>query len=127
MLARDGFVAMTPLLASVLREMGSPDAIVAFARHATPADFARAAPRVLDAAGDPAAARILAEADAAVARALDRLEADGPVPIVFTGGLGPTFARRLGPRYPTLLRPAKGSALDGALALARGLLQDPAA
>lgn len=129
LLAHDGFIATTPLLAGVLGEMGSPDAIVAFARRATPADFARAAPRVLAAtgaaAGDPAAARILAEADAAIARALDHLEADGPIPIVFTGGLGPTFAARLAPRYPTLVRPAKGSALDGALALARGLFQDP--
>jgi len=125
LLAHDGFIATTPLLAGILAEMGSPDAIVAFARDATPADFARAAPRVLAAAGDPAAARILADADAAVARALDRLEADGLLPIVFTGGLGPTFAARLGPRYPTLVRPAQGSALDGALALARGLLQDP--
>lgn len=122
LLAHDGFVPMTPLLAGVLREMGSPDAIVAFARRASPADFARAAPRVLEAAGDPAATRILADADAAIARALDHLESAGPVPIVFTGGLGPTFAARLGARYPTLLRPARGSALDGALALARGLL-----
>ncbi len=42
--------------------------------------------------------------------------------VITTGGLGPTFAARLGPRYPTLIRPARGSALDGALALARGLL-----
>lgn len=125
LLAHDGFVARTPLLAAILREMGSPEAIVAFARAATPADFARAAPRVLAAPDDPAAARILADADAAIARALDHLEAGGDpggaLPIVFTGGLGPVFAARLGPRYPTLVRPAKGGALDGALALALGL------
>lgn len=122
LLAHDGFVPKTPLLASVLREMGSPDAVVAFARHATPADFARAAPRVLAAADDAAAARILAAADAGIARALDHLESEGAIPIVFTGGLGPLFAARLGHRYPTLVRLAKGSALDGALALARGLV-----
>lgn len=122
LLAHDGFIPATPLLAAVLREMGSPDAIVSFARRATPADFARAAPRVIDATGDPAAARILADADAAITRALDHLESDGAIPIVFTGGLGPTFAARIGTRYPTLLQPPRGSALDGALALARGLL-----
>lgn len=122
LLAHDGFVAKTPLLARILREMGSPDAIVAFARRASPADFARSAPLVLAAPDDPAARRILAEADAAIIRALDTLLADGAIPIVFTGGLGPTFAARLGHRYPTLVRPARGSALDGALALARGAL-----
>ncbi|MFT3974222.1 MAG: BadF/BadG/BcrA/BcrD ATPase family protein [Amaricoccus sp.] len=127
LLAHDGFIAQTPLLAGILREMRSPDAIVAFARRAGPADFARAAPRVLAAAGDPAADRILADADAAIARALDHLEADGAIPIIFSGGLGATFAARLGHRYPTLVRPAKGSALDGALAMARDLVQDPAA
>jgi glucosamine kinase len=123
LLAHDGFIPRTPLLAAVLREMGAPEAIVAFARRAAPADFARAAPRILDTPDDPAAARILADADAAIARALDHLQSGGPLPIVFTGGLGRVFAARLGTRYPTLLRPAKGSALDGALALARADLR----
>lgn len=122
LLAHDGFVEKTPLLAAILREMGSPDAIVAFARRATPADFARAAPRILDAGDDAAAQRILGAADGGIARALDHLESDGALPIVFTGGLGPLFAARLGHRYPNLIHLAKGCALDGALALARGLV-----
>ena len=80
-------------------------------------------PAILDAlaAGDPAAAAIVAEADAAVARAIDRLQADGALPVCFLGGLGPTFAERLAPRYPGLIRPPLGTALDGALAMARSM------
>ena len=38
-----------------------------------------------------------------------------------TNGLGPLYAERLGPRYAGLLRAPRGSGLDGALLLARGL------
>lgn len=121
-LAHDGFVPMTPLLAETLAEGGGVEAIVALTRHAVPAVLAAVAPRVLARPDDPAAARILADADAAIVRALDHLEAGGKLPIVFTGGLGPVFAARLASRYAGLVRPAQGSALDGALALARDLL-----
>ena len=80
-------------------------------------------PRILDgaAAGDPAAAAILARAEAEVARAIDRLMADGPAPVAFLGGLGPLFAARLARRYGGLMRAPRGSGLDGALLLARRL------
>ncbi len=64
---------------------------------------------------------ILAAAKGHVARAIDRLMAEGPVPVCFLGGLGPAFAGRLAARYGGLIRPPAGSALDGALALARTL------
>ncbi|HET9069405.1 MAG TPA: BadF/BadG/BcrA/BcrD ATPase family protein, partial [Amaricoccus sp.] len=128
LLAHDGFAATTPLLAATLAAHAGPEGIVAFGRKAAPADFAREVPRVLaaEAAGDAAARAILAEAEAAVALAIDRLEergeaAGGDLPICFLGGLGPEFARRLGPRYPGLVRPPRGSGLDGALAMARGV------
>ncbi len=123
LLAHDGLAEATPLLRAVLAETGGAEGIVAFGQRAAPADFARQVPRVLAAAaaGDPAGAAILAEAEAAVARAIDRLQADGPLPVCFLGGLGPVFAERLAGRYPGLIRAPLGSALDGALALARGL------
>lgn len=114
--AVDGFVPMTPLLTAVIADHGSPERIVTFARHARPADFAKLAPRVLD-SSDHAAIGIMDTALAHVVAAIDRLQAEGPVPVVFIGGLGPTYARPLAERWE--LREPLGSALDGALILAR--------
>lgn len=121
LLASDGLVPVTPLLHALLGEMGGAAGLVIFGRRAAPADFAGLVPRILEAsaAGDPAAEVTLAEADAAIALAIDRLQAEGRVPVCFLGGLGPIFAARLSGRYAGLIRPARGSALDGALAMAR--------
>jgi len=123
LLAHDGEADRTPVLARLLAEHGGPAGIVAWGRAAAPADFARLVPRILEAAaaGDPAAAAILAAAEADIARAIDRLMADGPAPVAFLGGLGPVFAARLGRRYGGLIREPRGSGLDGALMLARRL------
>lgn len=122
LLAHDGLAPPSPLLSAVLAESGGPAGLVAWSRSAVPADYARLVPRILDAAGtDPAAAAVLAEADAAIAGAIDRLMADGPLPLCFLGGLGRAFAARLAPRYPGLIREPRGTGLDGALALARDL------
>jgi glucosamine kinase len=123
LLAHDGEVDRTPVLAGLLAEHGGPAGLVAWGKGAAPADFARLVPRILEgaAAGDPAAAAILAEAEADIARAIDRLMADGPAPVAFLGGLGPVFAARLGRRYCGLVRAPKGSGLDGALLMARRL------
>jgi glucosamine kinase len=96
---------------------------VAWGQTAGPAEFARMAPRILDAAaaGDAGAAAVLAGAEAAVAGAIDRLMAEGPVPVCFLGGLGGVFAARLAGRYAGLVRPPRGTGLDGALMLARGV------
>ncbi len=121
LLAHDGLAEATPLLRTVIDEAGGPAGLVSFGQRAQPADFARQVPRILEAAaaGDAAAAAILADADRAVTRAIDRLQADGPLPVCFLGGLGPVFAARLAERYKGLIRAPLGTALDGALALAR--------
>jgi glucosamine kinase len=120
LLAHDGLVPSTALLAQVVAEADGPDGLVDFAQGASPADFARHAPRVVAAAaeGDAAAERILAEPTAWVAASIDRLAGDDPLPIVFHGGLGAVFAARLAERYAGRVRAAKGSALDGALDMA---------
>ena len=110
LLAHDGIVAATPLLGAVLAEAGRAggDGRLRPARHARRFRAAMV-PRVLDGGGGgrrrPAAA-ILAEAEAAVARAIDRLQADGPLPVCFLGGLGPVYAARLAARYRGLIRAA---------------------
>lgn len=116
--AHDGRAPATPLLASVLAEHGGPEGTVAWAMAARPADFATRAPGLF-ASADPAAALVLDRAGAEVAASLDRLQAAGPLPVAWTGGLGPLWAARIGGRW-TQLTP-RGSALDGALLLARGL------
>lgn len=121
--AHDGLVPSTALLAEVIAEADGPEGLVNFAQGAKPADFARHAPRIVAAAeaGDAAAERLLAEAETWVAASIDRLAGDDPLPVCFHGGLGAVFAARLAGRYAGRLRDAKGTALDGALDMAREL------
>lgn len=118
LLAVDGMVDMTPLLAEVLDEAGGGPALVEAARAARPVDFARLAPRIT-AAHDPAAAAVLAEGDAWVCRFIDHLAGAEALPVTFLGGLGAVYAARLARRYGGRIRPALGTGLEGALALAR--------
>lgn len=113
--AVDGYTPLTPLMETLLAEFGGPDGIVGHSVTARPADFATLAPRIL-ASADPAAQAVLAQATADIAAAIALLQGDSPLPVTFTGGLGATFAARL-PQWPQ--RAAKGTALDGALLLAR--------
>lgn len=121
LLAHDGLAPGSALLAAVIDEAGGPDALVAWGQSARPTDFARHAPRLIEAevGGDEGAAAILRAAVAEVAAAIDLLLAQGRAPVCFLGGLGPYYAGRLADRYDGLVRPARGNALDGALALAR--------
>lgn len=113
--AADGFVPMTPLLQDIIDEMGGRNGIVAFGFTARPADFAAFAPRITT-ANDPAARALLALAEAEIGSAIALLQGDAPVPLVFLGGLGETFA----PRFARWnIQPPLGNGLDGALWLAR--------
>ena len=114
--ALDGFGEVTPLLAALVDEMGGPDGVVAFSLRARPADFAALAPRVVE-SGDPAAQAVMARAEADVAEAVDLLRGKDDLPVVFLGGLGTVFAKRMAERFP--IQAALGTALDGALMLAR--------
>lgn len=123
LLAHDGLLPDTPFLAGIIAGAGGPGELVAEARDATPAEFAARVPAVIAAAdlGDTAASRILANADAAVMRAIDTLLDGGTLPVCFIGGLGRHFAARLAGRYGKAIRAPVGTALDGAIALAREL------
>ena len=114
--AADGMDPMTPLLSDLLSDHGGTSGIIAFAQTARPADLAALAPQIV-AAEDPAAQAVMAAADAHVTAYVTRLQGDSALPVVFLGGLGPVFARRLQGRWAG--RDALGSALDGALWLAR--------
>lgn len=114
--AVDGMQPMTPLLAALIEEGGGADAVVAFSLRARPVEFAVFAPRVVG-SGDAAAVAVMAEALADAAEAVALLQGDEGLPVVFLGGLGTVFADRLAGRFA--IRPALGTALDGALTLAR--------
>ncbi|WP_210530438.1 BadF/BadG/BcrA/BcrD ATPase family protein [Rubellimicrobium arenae] len=114
--AVDGFGPMTPLLAELVAEHGGPDGVVSFSLSARPVDFASLAPRVVR-SEDPAALVILGRATGDVAQAIDLLQQGGSLPVVLLGGLAPIYGGRFGDRWK--LRPPLGTALDGALLLAR--------
>ncbi|MES2665509.1 MAG: BadF/BadG/BcrA/BcrD ATPase family protein [Pseudomonadota bacterium] len=114
--AVDGLDPMTPLLGRVLAEQGGAAGVVQFARTAQAVDFAAFAPRIVG-SDDPAAQAVLAQGVADVARAVDHLQGSAPLPVVFIGGLGPAFAQALAGRWQ--VASALGTALDGALLLAR--------
>jgi glucosamine kinase len=119
--ARDGLAVETPLLAQALKDQGGPAATVAFARTATPGDFARLAPMVMG-SDDPAAKELRDEAAGWIRKAIAALQDDiAPLPVVFLGGLGGLFAPLVpasdtGASWPVL--PARGTGLDGAVQLA---------
>lgn len=117
--ARDGVEPMTPLLQSVLDEFGTAEAVVAFSLVAKGGDYATFAPRVMGSA-DPAAVEIMAQAVQDVRRSIAALQGASPLPVTFIGGLGPGFAAHV---HDWPQRPALGSALDGALWLAREIVE----
>jgi glucosamine kinase len=114
--AADGLVDETPLLRQVLEDFGGSRGVIDFAASARPADFAALAPRLID-TDDAAAEAILSDAVADLHRMLMVLQGPGVLPVTFIGGLGPTYAARLGGHWP--VRAPLGSALDGAIAMAR--------
>ncbi len=121
LLAHDGLAPGSALMSAAVAQAGGPAGLVAWGAAAGPADFAGRVPDLLAAAdaGDAAALAILAEADAAVAAALEQLDGGEGLPVCFLGGLGPVFAARLAGRFGAAVRDPAGTGLDGALAMAR--------
>ncbi|NEX46450.1 BadF/BadG/BcrA/BcrD ATPase family protein [Pseudotabrizicola algicola] len=113
--ATDGLEGMTPFLAQLLQDHGGAAGIVSFAQSALPTDFAALAPSIVQ-SDDPAAQAIWAQATADVATVLSHLVALAPLPVTFIGGLGSSYAAAL-TQFAQVA--PKGSALDGALLLAR--------
>ena len=113
--AEDGFAPMTPLLRDVLRELGGIEGVISFGLHAKPSEFGIFAPRIVT-SGDPAAERIFAAATDQIREMIEVLQQGRDLPVVFLGGLGAHYARRLAGLWD--IRPAQGSGLDGALFLA---------
>ncbi len=117
MLAVDGFAPHTDLSRTILRDHGDdPGQIVQFSLASQPSDYARFAHVVVAAgeSGDALGTRLMQEGAAYIRDALRLLGWTPGEPLCLTGGLGPAYARWLG--IDTIS--ARGTALDGALALA---------
>jgi glucosamine kinase len=121
----DGRAAVTPLSEALLAHFEhSSDAIVAFAKHAAPHDFAKWAPVVLDhaAKGDPLALAIVNEAAADAAKMIEKLLDVAPV-LSLVGGLAEPLATWLTPEVRKRISPPEGDALDGAVVMAKRAYQ----
>ncbi len=122
--ARDGLGPDGPLVQAVWQHFGGLEDMIGFAARARPAEYAILAPLVLDhdRAHCPVAGRILDQGCAYFLRAIRALQPDkGGLPVAPMGSLGAPLLHRIQAQGATGLRAVapKGSALDGALSLAR--------
>lgn len=125
LLAQDGLQPETGLTDALLEKFNDdPKAIVDFATTATPAEFGTLAKFVTDSSitGDEIATRLMQKGGRYIEMAIAGLKPKQGMLICLTGGLGPSYAPYLSLSVQKMLRPAQGSASDGALSLARGIL-----
>jgi glucosamine kinase len=120
LLCQDGLAAHSPLTKDVLEQFEGPSGIVRFSLSAGPSDYAAHAPRILQTAetGDEVALMLLRQGAAYLAQALRALGHQGSDPVYLTGGVGPGYAAHLPEQLQSALRPVRGSAVEGAFALA---------
>lgn len=125
--ASDGLSPATPLTDAILEEFGGAGGIVPFATRATPGDFGRYAPRVVEeAAQDDAVARALMESGAEyIIAGLAAIGWTPTEPLCLTGGVGPTYAPYLPEKTAKAVVAPKSNGLDGALHLAQRLATTP--
>lgn len=119
-LADDGFTEHTDLTRSVLDRHGGLVPTIHFCADATPGDYAPLARDVIAAAreGDPFATELMEEGAAFIARGLTVLGfQDGDV-LALAGGVGPHYASYLPAAMTRNLSEPRGTALDGAFAIA---------
>ncbi|MBV2360054.1 ATPase [Thalassococcus sp. CAU 1522] len=123
--ARDGIGPATALTEALQDSVGDSAALLDLGRSATPRDFGALAPRVTQAAGtgDKVALRLMQQGAGYIADCVMALGWRPGLRLCLAGGVGPRFALYL----PELLReavsPPDGTALDGALSLARQMAE----
>ncbi|MGI3186087.1 BadF/BadG/BcrA/BcrD ATPase family protein [Nioella aestuarii] len=117
----DGLTPGSVLTSEVLDEMNGPAGIVGFATTAKPVDFARFAPRIVEAAGngDAIAHKLMSEGAAYILAGLDRLGWQRAERLCLIGGLAQQYRAFLPAQVSEALTDPDDSALGGALALAR--------
>lgn len=123
----DGLESHSSLTEALIAEAsGHANGLVRFAASATPADFARYAPRVVEAAraGDAQALALMQAGAEYLARAISVLGLTEGEVLCLTGGIGPHYSDYLPTEMQARVAPPEGDALDGALRLAARLGQE---
>lgn len=124
-LAFDGLAAQTDMTQQLLKQFGgTPVGFLELVKNATPGDYASLAPMILDAArADDAHAVALMQEGAGYLMSCIEAVGDGPgARLCLSGGIGPLYASYLAPEIQSIITPPDGTALDGAVHLARQLL-----
>lgn len=123
--ALEGMASMTPLAEAILAEFGrAPEAIVAWADKALPADYARFAPTVFTFAEkkDALAVGLMEEAASDIARMIGRLVDIGAPTVALVGGIAGSVAAWLPANVRARLVPPAADAIEGAILMARRAL-----
>jgi glucosamine kinase len=121
LLCQDGLGPHSDLTRCSFAEFGhDPGALVRFAASASPADYARFAPAVVQAAqaGDAIGLALMQRGAAYLGQAIAAIGYAPGDAVCLTGGVGPQYAPYLPAAVREAIVPPKGSALDGALVLA---------
>lgn len=127
LLVHDGMAAPSALGKAVLAKFdGDPNAMVRWAETARPRDYARFAPLVLDQVedGDEAALALIRDTAKGVDQLVLGLVEAGVRPIALLGGLAKSVRPWLGDQAKAQLVEPKGSALDGAVLLAKTAIEE---
>ena len=125
--ALDGLEPMSELARTLGRHFGGdPIRMMRWAVDAKPSDFGAFAPQILDVAscGDARGREIVDEAAKAIAALAHALNALGAERIALVGGLGEPLRRYLPPDVEKRLVAPRRDAVDGAILLAGGTLDD---
>jgi glucosamine kinase len=121
LLSEDGMEPVTPLCRRISTQMDGLHGLVAFSRAAAPADYAKFARDVFEAAEqkDALALDLLRLGVGFLERGLDALSFETGDALSLSGGVGPHYLPYLAERFTRNIQPAKGNALDGAFTLAQ--------
>jgi glucosamine kinase len=125
LLVGDGIAPSSPLAEQMLKVHGGVVGVTRFSLTARPADYGRLAPGVVSAAasGDALAIGLMREGADYITAALAALGWRPGQRLCLAGGLGPAYANWLPPEIAEGLAAPDGTALDGALILARRLAE----
>ena len=122
MLAYDGLTEHTGLSKALLARFDD-DAITMneFAKQAQPGDYAGLARMIIEAAtaGDALGVALMRKGAAYLHTCIETIGPDDGFMLCLAGGVGPHYAAFLAERWRNLVQPPRGTALDGALALAK--------